>query len=207
MTLVLSGAAAVDRTLLTLSEAKAALSISGNDEDATISTLVARVSDQIARACGVPMAGISPPTLRSESVTETLFVGERRTTFYLARRFVSEVSEIEECGSALEDGDYSLNASVGGLTRLHSGRTIWWPTSSAVIVNYTAGFEVVPDDLKLAAAMALQDAWAVAAADPLVKRERVEGVSEQEYFFVANTGALSQRVRDVLAPFCAWPTY
>jgi len=49
-------------------------------------------------------------------------------------------------------------------------------------VTYGAGWATVPDDLACAAIKFVQAEWTQGSRDPLLRRVRVEGVSEREYW-------------------------
>ncbi len=49
-------------------------------------------------------------------------------------------------------------------------------------MTYTAGFTTLPGDLKVAAARLMLELYSENARDPNIKREKVEGVGETEYW-------------------------
>ena len=170
-----------DRALLTLAERRVAagLSASDNSKDAELNALGAYVDAMITKACNVAQAGVIPPTLRLETVTETFAFKSRQNGLFLARKPVVAVASVTEAGYALADDDWELDGQ--GLYRVSgSVRTMW--SCGAVEVTYSAGYDVVPDDLKYASIRFIQAERAQGARDPLLKRVRIEGVSEREYW-------------------------
>ena len=173
--------AAADRSLLTLAELRAAAGVPDNSRDAELTTLGARVAAAITGACQVARGGAVPPTLRLETLTETLQNDRHRTEIVLSRRPVVSVTSVTEIDAALTSADYEIEAGAGLLRRLAAGRPWCWPCRKVVIV-YQAGWQTVPDDLKLAAAKFVQAEWQQGSRDPLLRRVKVEGISEREYW-------------------------
>lgn len=198
---------ASDRTLISLEEAKVALGITGTGEDASLGILIESISDAIAQDCRVAMAGNVPPTLRAETLVETLRVEGRQSAILTSRRFIDpEAVSIVEAGSDLADGEFEVDASAGMITRLISDRAACWACGK-IVVTYTAGFDVVPTDLKRAVVLALREQRAGDTHDPLLKREDVDGLGEQEFWIgglaKAGGGAFSVQVSEMLAPYRA----
>lgn len=203
MVLTVSSAAA-DRKLLTLQEAKDALGITSSSQDAAITTLILRVSDMISRECLVVGDGLTPPTLREETLVETLRLKTATDKLPLSRRFVV-ITTIVEDGETLTTADYTVNAGAGLLTRLDDDDDEdCWPACK-IVITYKAGFATVPEDLKLAAIGALREQYAMSSRDPMLRAEEVEGVGRFEFQNAFSTSsvssALSPQVCDMLAPY------
>ncbi len=196
---------ATDRSLLTTAELRTVVGVSDASRDAELAALNIQVSDLIARECGVVSDGINPPTLRRETVAETFRSRAWRCGsggLLLARRPVFTVSQITEDGEALTVADYELDRGAGLLLRLSGDvRSAW--AFNGLSVQYVAGYDVVPEDLKLAAAMTAREMLSQRSRDPLMKREVVNGVGELEYWVGASaTGsALSPAILAILAPY------
>lgn len=209
---------AADRNLLSLAEMKAALGVTGNASDAALTALGAQISDMIAHECHVPVDGVTPPTLRSETIVETLRndlrYSWRKDQIVLTRRFVTSIASVVVAGVTLVSADYEVDGGAGLLRRVNEGGTIiCWP-SGVIVVAYVAGFATVPEPLKLAAATILREQWSVASQggaaprDPLLKRERVEGIGDSEWFGStggsssgSRSGAFSSMASAMLDPF------
>ncbi|MBZ9659779.1 hypothetical protein LB523_12055 [Mesorhizobium sp. ESP-6-4] len=179
-------------TLLTVAEARAALGIVGMARDADLTRLIARISAAIFRACKIASDGTNPPTLMSESVTETFrlsFTG--RLPLRLSRRRVTAVESVTLNGTEMDESTYDVDRSPGIISFIEmyrgrpSGASYCLP-SDRIVVEYTAGFTEVPDDLKLAAEIWLRSLWRDAYEtpseinDPLVKVVDVPGVERVE---------------------------
>jgi hypothetical protein len=197
---------AADRTLATVSEVKAALGITGSTEDTALTSLIARVSDMIARACNVAEAPGAIPTLRSEVVVETFRLSDRcEIPLILARRFVTAIGGVVEDGTELDADETEFDGPAGMLYRLCDDYRIHWPRCVKVVATYTAGFATVPEDLKLACISAVQERRSGAGANPLLKREDVPGLGEQEFWVGGlakiGQGPFSAQVMEMLSPY------
>lgn len=170
-----------DRSLLTAAELRTAAGASDNSQDASLALLGGYVSSSIAKACNVAVDGVTPPTLRLETATDTFrLVGSQRELI-LSRRPVVSITSVTENGTLLTAADYEVDADAGLLYRLSSSVRIYWPGVTIVIV-YPAGYATVPDDLKYAAIKFVQAELQQGGRDPLLKRRKIEGVSEYEWW-------------------------
>ncbi|GLK86682.1 hypothetical protein [Ancylobacter defluvii] len=201
---------AADRGLLTIEQLREAAGVPQSDtsQDTKLEKLGLQVADLICRECGIAGDGIRPPTLRKETVVETFRLNHCRPMLVLSRRFVPNVIAVVLRGEALESSDHEVDAEGGILKRIMAGMEISWPMGT-VAVTYEAGFDEVPTDLALAAMSAVREQLSSTDRDPLLKRERVEGVSELEYWvggFGTSTGsAFSSTVQAMLDPYrSAW---
>lgn len=221
---------APDRNLLTLAEMKAALGITNGASDAALTALGAQISDMIAIECRVPVSGATPPTMRSETIVETIRRDPRMArgtepwrdrsdspnNLVLARFPVTSVTSVLVDDLTLAVTEYELNTADGALTRLFAGAVAVW-TGAKFVVTYAAGFVTVPEPLKLAAITILREQWSSAAQggaaprDPMLKREKVEGISDFEWFNSqggsssgAQSGAFSSAASAMLMPYKYW---
>lgn len=187
-----------ERALLTEAEARLAI----GDASTDVIDLIARVSAMIVRACNVRSAAATPPTLRSEAVSDTFRLKSSQDVLVLSRRPVTVISSVVENGTTLDAEDYDLEAESGLLKRLSDDAETCWPACK-IVVSYTAGWETVPDDLKVAAmklAAALHSEGA--RADPGLKRESIPGVIDREWWVGPSDDPLiPAEVMDLLAPY------
>lgn len=198
---------AADRKLLSAEEMRLAAGLASTDasRDADLDRLNLAISDRIALECAVSGDGVHPPTLLRETVVETVRVQRASAMLVLARRFIAAVATVTIDGEAVDAGGYEVEAGAGMLRRLRNGCVVPW-ACGAVVVTYQAGFAAVPADLALAASTAMQEQWSAANRDPLLKRDRVEGVGEQEFWVggLSSTSAgsaFSVGVRAMLDPY------
>jgi hypothetical protein len=93
-------AAASDLTLLTPTELRAAIGLDMEDtsQDTALGVLGTRVAARIVAACRVAAAGATPPTLRSETLSETFRLngGTRTGKLILSRRPVTAIGSVVE---------------------------------------------------------------------------------------------------------------
>lgn len=195
--------AASNRHLLTPTERRLAARLTATDtsRDSELATYSLRVSDIISEFCGVRGDGITPVTLRAEVLTETFRMTSGADRLELARRFVV-VSAIMVDGETVDPAEYETEAGLGFVHRLSlDGYRIPWD-AGITVVTYTAGFATIPQPLKDAAASMVRVMAARAARDPLLKREQVVDVGEQE-FWVGSTedAGIPADVRDTLGPY------
>lgn len=185
---------ATDRSLLSLAEMKTAIGVTGSDSvrDAKLIQTEAQVTAAMVRACKIVAGGVTQPTFRVETLTETLRptrrglawcdVSAMTSRIILARRPIISVTSVVEDDETLTEGDdFEYDANQGLLIRLVSDVETTWSMSKVVAV-YTAGWATVPDDLKLAATKMLVGAWFQDDRDPMLRRDKVEGVGEKEYW-------------------------
>lgn len=172
---------ASDRTLLSVAERRAAVGVEDSNKDADLAVIEARVAATIAAACRVPSAGANSPTLRAETICVTYRLVAPRRVLILPRRPVVSIISVVEYGVTLAAAEYETEAAAGLLNRLSGDdRTCW--TAAKIVVTATAGWVVVPADLKLAAAKFMAAEWTQGSRDPLLRRIKVEGISEREYW-------------------------
>lgn len=198
---------AADRHLLSVYEMRSAAGLDPGDSsrDADLWIIAKGIFDRIAAECSVVGDGIRAPTLKRETVSETIRLRCSTSTLLLSRRFVGTISVFTFDGSAMDPADYEVEAGAGVIYRLCDGRPSTWAPGN-VAITYQAGFVEIPADLALAARTALREAWSGGERDPLMKRDKVDGVGEQEFWVgglgSASTGsAFSATVRAMLDPY------
>lgn len=174
--------AAPDRNLLTLAELRTATGVVDNSRDAELTLLGTRVSASITAACRVRQIGTTPPTLRKETLNEIFRMDADANSLILARRPVVEVLAITEIETALDDDyDFETDLFGGMIYRLSADVRRCWPCGK-IAVAYSAGWETVPEDLKLAATKYVQALRQQGDRDPMLKSKTTEGVSSYEWW-------------------------
>jgi hypothetical protein len=203
-----------DRSLLTLAELRAAAGVSDGSKDATLIPMGNYISAAITSACKVTKAGAIPPTLRLETVTETFLFKSLQKCLVLARRPIVTITSLTQMSSVLSTNDYQADESSGIVYRKNGigpyfeavgpwgfwpGQFGWWATGSTV-VEYSAGYATVPDDLKYAAIKFVKSEILTGSRDPLLKRLSVAGVSDREWWVSDKTsaGVVPLEVMDIL---------
>lgn len=195
---------AADRTLLTLDELRAATGQADGRRDGDLLRLNERLAAALARVCRIAAVPPTPPSFRLETLTEEFRPCRAPRALYLSRTPVTTIVSVMENETALTASDWKLDPGTGELLRLSNDYVVAW-CARKITVAYQAGWDIVPDDLKLAAAMTARLLWAdedSAGRDPNLKRERIEGATELEYWVPpASDPLLSAEITELLAPY------
>lgn len=172
-----------DRSLLTLGELRVAIGLGGADtsQDTKLTALGLRVSANITAACRVATAAGIPPTLRAETVVETIEAGSvGRKNLILARTPVTSITTVVENGTTLTADDYRSNGSPGLLARRSGSHPSCWARCCDIVVTYVAGWATVPDDLKGIASQLAAGYWLQDGSDLMEKQVSIPGVIESQ---------------------------
>jgi uncharacterized phiE125 gp8 family phage protein len=163
--------------LVTLATVKAAMSITGPDEDDFLKSAITQASDVIARHCRRVFA--------LEVVTETLRPDQSKNDLVLARYPVAEITSVVEGNTTVDPTMYEINVDSGVLRRLAGDGTSdgWWP-ASRIVVTYSAGFDLptdTPAALQKAATRLVKAYYDTADRDLSVRSLDVPGVLSRTY--------------------------
>jgi hypothetical protein len=109
--------------------------------------LARRASAAIAAQCGIARSGAAVPTLRLETVQDTFRLKSHQGSLVLSRKPVVSVASVVENGVTVDVADYEVDATHASLGKLSSDALSCW-LCGKIVVTYTAGWEVVPDDLR-----------------------------------------------------------
>lgn len=194
-----------DRSLLTIAELRAAVGEEGTTNDADLKALCLQISDAISLSCGVVSDGVYPPTLLSEDLSETIRLSQPKHAIALSRRFITAIAEVTIGGTAIASEAYEIDRASGiiRLFDVDTGSMAYFPSGQKLVFGYTAGFEVIPPSLKLAAKSLVCEAWAVHGRDPLLRQESWDGLGSAGYFksaIAANEG-WPKAITEMLTPF------
>jgi hypothetical protein len=207
--------AAADRKLATQADIAELMDATTLSDVSDLDALILQASDLISLACGVPSAGVSIPTLRSETLIETFRRNKYRQTtlwpyrdyefacsLFVSRYPVASITSIVEDGTTLTTDDYELRASEGRIVRLSNDAETPW-SGNKVVVTYVAGYSTVPEALKLAAISLVKVKAAEMNGDALLRSESFEGLGSATYFQPASTagGGLPPDISDMLTAF------
>ena len=131
---------------------------------ARIEPLIAEVSDEIARSCGLPFG------LARQTYTETL-AGHGDANLILSQRPVISITSISLNGTAVDTDDYVIVSAIGGQVAALSGGyhgSRWGYTSGhpSYTVVYVAGYtlpgnasETLPPAIRRVATELVAAAW------------------------------------------------
>lgn len=158
---------ATDLALLTIDEMRFAAGVKNGSRDAELRALESRVAASIMSECNIAIGVGAEPTLRSETVTETIY-SPYGSILTLGRRHNVALSSVTLDGSAVSASDYVVDAEKGMMSKLQAGYPCHWSGQVAAIV-YTAGFATVPGDLKQAALDCFRSFLAESTRDPSLK--------------------------------------
>ncbi len=190
-----------DTSLLTIAELRAAVGATDGSQDAALLILGRSVSATISRQCALASDGVNPPTLLQETCNDVFRARRLSETLMLSRRPVTSIISVTIDGEALDADEYEVDPATGLLTRLSDDRPICWPCGK-IEVQYIAGYATAPDDLKLAASKLATSLNAENAKDPGLKREKVDGVGELEYWVAPSSDPLlTNEISQLLAPY------
>jgi hypothetical protein len=194
-----------DRALLTIQELRDAADVSDRSQDADLRALGLRVANRIAYACRIRRGGAVPATLRQETILETfrerhhIGLGRWPRRLRLARRPIISVSSLTHDGVTQDTTNLLIDASAG-MIEWYSGRGAFY--GNTIAVQYVAGWDIVPDDLKLAATMLVQQYLAAQDQEPGLRSINVPEVIERQWWIGQPTDPdLPQNLMDMLAPY------
>lgn len=211
---------APDLTLLEIDELREAAEVVGTAQDKNLRRFGLRVAARIAASCRIRRGGAFPATLREESLLETfrrnlfggvydqplgghsdIWAGGRlKLRLRLSRRPIVSLDSLTFDGNPQDVSAATILVdSVGGFIEYLPGKGAFY--GMAVAVSYTAGFATVPEDLKLAARMLLQQYLATDAQEPGLKQINVPNILERQYFQSPVDKDIPQNILDILAPY------
>lgn len=204
--------AASDRSLLTIGQLRDAVGAVDKTQDARLRDLGRRATGAIMRACCIRGAGVTPPTLRKESLAETFRLEHRTEKLVLSRRPILSIASITENGTALDASQFEIEAEAGIVHRLDAagGRRPWAYNSGhlnfraaiTIALAYEAGWDIVPDELALAVSLLVKHLSDLAGQEANVQLEISDGFGRTGYFHGPNDQKLlPTNVAELLAPF------
>jgi hypothetical protein len=192
---------ATDLTLLTPEELRVAAGLDRTDasQDETLAEYEAEIAAEIASDCAIASDGVNPPTLRSEVCADVFRIGCPVEALHLSRRHVSEIASILENGTPLDEPAWRLVAETGKLVRLVNDADACW-SAVKVEVSYTAGFDVVPAELKAEAKARIKFKASEGSRDPLARSIRTDIPDVESRQVDYQVGGLSRLMGEGLAP-------
>lgn len=174
---------ATSRLLTTLERVLIELGDPPNPPEDYLNAKIADVSDAISAYCKRDF-GVT-------EVTETFRQCDAVPELILSRWPVIEITDIDEAGTALSDGDWEI--ANGVLRRLSSDIGIWWARGK-IEVTYTFGWVLpgqedeeedivrdLPFDIEAAAVEQIRAEMSSRYRDPLLRTDTVDGLGSQSY--------------------------
>lgn len=165
---------ATSQDLAALAVVKAALGVTGTEEDATLAPLITRASVAIATFCN--------RVLVQETVEESFRVV--RGGMVLERYPVTSIVTLSEDGLTLAPAEYEADLAAGIVERvciLDGDQGRW--SRGRTVIRYEAGYtlETMPPDIVQALVMVVAQFRSQAARDPLLRAEETTDVERLEW--------------------------
>lgn len=160
--------------ILSIEEMRAAAGLATTDatKDAMLNRLSSFAFASIMSECNIAAGMGGEPTLWQELLTQTVY-GAYEQQIILLRRHNVEIISISADGAELLPEDYFVDPESGLLTRLQSDDPVSW-NCKKVVIQYLAGFEEMPGDLRQVASDFLRVLYNESTRDPSVKAKDVE---------------------------------
>jgi hypothetical protein len=182
-------APAADYQLLSAEELRVAAGIDPDDtsQDAALAIRGLQVAEALANACGIakagydvtlaPLRGEAPITLKAETLVQRFRIlnGYQGDKLLLARWPALEVLSVTTDTTALTVDDWVLDIPGSALLRVSDNGTLCWP-AGRVIVEYDAGYDVIPEGLKGYASRLVSLYHSTTGADMSERRVEIPGV-------------------------------
>ena len=190
---------ASSNSLAALADVKTELGISGNGEDAYLTSLIEQASQIIASFC-------ARGTFGAQRLRQT----ERLTTspdgVILARDLNLTIVSVTEDGDSLTTDDYELDGSI--LYRLEGTMRVRWTAGTVVVITYDTGYSLpnsAPADLKRACIEVTKAAYYNRQRDPLLRSENVEGIGSSSWLDPrAGMEAMPPQAAALVQPYRLW---
>ncbi len=167
-----------DGELVTLSQVKLDLGITGFTEDAFLRVLLNGASAVVQAHCGRSFA--------MESVEET-FRDIECNAVTLARYPIISVDTVRENGVELAPADIDCDFASGLIYRLSNNRRSAWCTP-LLVIEYYSGYESVPDVVKRATLNLTRLMYAQANRDPTLRSLELPDVATESFWSGAVPG-------------------
>jgi hypothetical protein len=188
--------------LITLDQAKAALGIDPADtsQDAAIQQEIATISAAVESYCE---RTFTRQTYRDQirSAYDWLAAGQPLET----RQWPIPLDDgglpvltVTEDGTLLDPALWEVDIDTGSIYRLDTSAMIYSWTGRVIVIDYDAGYDVIPADVTGATLEYFTARWASRGRDPALRRENIPDVIQQDWYTDATTPSMSSTVRDWL---------
>jgi len=197
---------AASLALVTVEQAKATLGIDAADtsQDAALAALIGQVSAAIHRYIDriLVQQGYRD---QFRYVANWMFVGEPLQLWQYPVALDedgSAVATIVQDGVAVDAALYEANDERGLLYSIDASGAYGW-TGLLITVDYTAGYDPIPDDVQAAALDWLTARWHAEGRDPGLRSETVPDLLAQTYAGAEpmTSSGIPGAARDLLAPY------
>lgn len=185
--------AATSLRLTTLETVKAALHVTGVEQDAYLLRQIDVASARIADFVGQPLG--------QETVEETFHLPAPTPLLILTRRWATDIASVTANGQVQQESDWTLEAAAGLLRR--ASVSACWPAGTATVA-YTTGWTLpgaderdLPAELEEAAIELVRRAWLSRDRDPGIRSETIQDVGAWSYLDVDRSVGVSGLPVDV----------
>ncbi len=116
------------------------------------------------------------------------------------------VLTVTEEGTVVDPAQWEVDTETGSLYRLDASAMMYPWTSNLIVLDYDAGYDVIPADVQGAALQYLSQQWFTDIRDPTLRSETIPDVISQTYADPSAGGstAVPLGVRDWLTPYRRW---
>jgi hypothetical protein len=189
---------AADRDLITLADLREQLQFSPNNtaDDAWLIKVIGRTSRQAERYCD--------RIFQPQDYRETFrggVTGNDGEPLILAQAPVDDTSLVVSVdGAALDVAGYVLSSFPGLVYRV--GDSQRWTSGTSIVAAYTAGFDIIPDDVQQAVLQLCVVEVAGRGRDPMLRADE-SGGARREYWIggVPGSTAIPQDIAGLLNPY------
>jgi hypothetical protein len=197
---------AASLSLVTVADAKTAIGLDPTDtsQDATLQRIIDSVSSAISQYCDRIFVR---QTYRDQlrSVCTWLDWGQelltRQWPIPLDGTGVP-VLAVTENGTLLDPSLFEVNVETGAVWRFDDASNLSGWTATPILIDYDAGYDVVPSDVQGAALEWLTGRWFAIGQDPALRSETIPDVIASTWDKPTTSGSsLPATVRDWLAPY------
>jgi hypothetical protein len=184
------------RALVSLDDVREQLAIKSNDtaHDAWLTKVIARTSRQAERYCNRIFAlQAYRDTFAAVSGSGPLMSGQAP---------IDAVDSLAIDEAALAATDYTVDPLPGHLYRVSEpGR---WIATNAIIVDYSAGFDPIPDDVQQAVIELCVMEYRGRGRDPMLRERDSPGLGREMYWVGGTPGGstLPGDIAGLLDPYC-----
>jgi hypothetical protein len=110
------------------------------------------------------------------------------------------LADIVQDGVAIDPASVEADIDRGWLYSVDSTGACGW-TGLLITVDYTAGYDPIPDDVQAATLEWITARWSAQGKDPALRSETIPDVISQMWSGDAQTPSMPSGVRELLAPY------
>lgn len=166
---------AADRDLVLLDDVREQLQFRSNDtaQDVWLAKVITRTSQQAEKYCNRIFA--------QQDYQDTFGIvrADPHTPLMLGQAPIT-VTDVNIDGTDLSTSDWIADSDPGLLYRASEPRI--WISTSSIVVQYTAGFEPVPDDVQQAVIQLCVLAYRGRTRDPMLRERETPGMGREMYW-------------------------